>query len=153
MQIQLQPIEPLTFAPKKQVSIKMMDTLKVLLANGSLRKDEGVHTALSEITDTLKSEGIESAIFWVGNQPVARCIGCGVCVEKRSCFQNFKINEFVKLIDEFDDFVFGTPLHYAATSGAMTSFLNRIFMIEECNGDHFAGKPAAAAVLRRYLTK
>ena len=130
-----------------------MDILKLYLTTGTLGKEGGAPTALPEIPDTRKSEVNESAIFWVGNQPVARCIGCGVCVEKRSCFQNFKVNEFVKLIDEFDDFVFGTPLHYAATSGAMTSFLNRIFMIEECNGDHFAGKPAAAAVLRRYLTK
>ena len=55
-----------------------MDTLKVLLANGSPHKDGCVSTALSEIADTLKSEGIDSTPFWVGNQPVAGCIGCGV---------------------------------------------------------------------------
>ena len=127
-----------------------MDTLKVLLVNGSPHKDGCVSTALSEIADTLKSEGIDSTPFWVGNQPVAGCIGCGACVGKRSCFRNDKVNEFVKMIDDYDGVVFGTPVHYAAASGAMTSFLDRAFFINEFNGDHFAGKPAAAiATCRR----
>lgn len=127
-----------------------METLKVLLVNGSPHKDGCVSTALSEIADTLKSEGIDSTTFWVGNQPVAGCIGCGACVGKRSCFRNDKVNEFVKMMDDYDGFVFGTPVHYAATSGAMTSFLDRVFFIDEFNGDHFAGKPAAAiATCRR----
>ncbi len=126
-----------------------MDTLKVLLVNGSPHKDGCVHTALSEIATTLKAEGVESDIFWVGNQPVAGCIGCGACVGKRRCFRDDKVNEFVKIMDEYDGFVFGTPVHYAAASGAMTSFLDRVFMIDEYNGDHFAGKPAAAATCRR----
>lgn len=127
-----------------------METLKVLLVNGSPHKDGCVSTALSEIADTLKSEGIDSTTFWVGNQPVAGCIGCGACVGKRSCFRNDKVNEFVKMMDDYDGFVFGTPVHYAAASGAMTSFLDRVFFIDEFNGDHFAGKPAAAiATCRR----
>lgn len=127
-----------------------METLKVLLVNGSPHKDGCVSTALSEIADTLKSEGIDSTTFWVGNQPVAGCIGCGACVGKRSCFRNDKVNEFVKMMDDYDGFVFGTPVHYAAASGAMTSFLDRVCFIDEFNGDHFAGKPAAAiATCRR----
>ena len=127
-----------------------METLKVLLLNGSPHKDGCVSTALSEIADTLKSEGIDSTTFWVGNQPVAGCIGCGACVGKRSCFRNDKVNEFVKMMDDYDGFVFGSPVHYAAASGAMTSFLDRVFFIDEFNGDHFAGKPAAAiATCRR----
>lgn len=127
-----------------------METLKVLLVNGSPHKDGCVSTALSEIADTLKSEGIDSTTFWVGNQPVAGCIGCGACVGKRSCFRNDKVNEFVKMMDDYDGFVFGTPVHYAAASGAMTSFLDRVFFIDEFNGDHFAGKPATAiATCRR----
>lgn len=126
-----------------------MDTLKVLLVNGSPHKDGCVHAALSEIATTLKAEGVESDIFWVGNQPVAGCIGCGACVGKRRCFRDDKVNEFVKIMDEYDGFVFGTPVHYAAASGAMTSFLDRVFMIDEYNGDHFAGKPAAAVATCR----
>lgn len=127
-----------------------METLKVLLVNGSPHKDGCVSTALSEIAEALKSEGIDSSPFWVGNQPVAGCIGCGACVGKRNCFRNDRVNEFVNIMDNYDGFVFGTPVHYAAASGEMASFLDRVFFIDEFNGNHFAGKPAAAiATCRR----
>lgn len=127
-----------------------MERLKVLLVNGSPHKEGCVFTALTEIADTLRGEGVDSTLFWVGNQPVAGCIGCGACVGKRRCFRNDRVNEFVEMMDDYDGFVFGTPVHYAAASGAMTSFLNRVFFIDEFNGDHFAGKPAAAiATCRR----
>lgn len=127
-----------------------MERLKVLLVNGSPHKEGCVFTALTEIATTLKDEGVDSTLFWVGNQPVAGCIGCGACVGKRRCFRNDRVNEFVEMMDDYDGFVFGTPVHYAAASGAMTSFLDRVFFIDEFNGDHFAGKPAAAiATCRR----
>lgn len=127
-----------------------MERLKVLLVNGSPHKEGCVFTALTEIATTLKDEGVDSTLFWVGNQPVAGCIGCGACIGKRRCFRNDRVNEFVEMMDDYDGFVFGTPVHYAAASGAMTSFLDRVFFIDEFNGDHFAGKPAAAiATCRR----
>lgn len=127
-----------------------MERLKVLLVNGSPHKEGCVFTALTEIATTLKDEGVDSTLFWVGNQPVAGCIGCGACVGKRRCFRNDRVNEFVEMMNDYDGFVFGTPVHYAAASGAMASFLDRVFFIDEFNGDHFAGKPAAAiATCRR----
>ena len=127
-----------------------MERQKVLLVNGSPHKEGCVFTALTEIATTLKDEGVDSTLFWVGNQPVAGCIGCGACVGKRRCFRHDRVNEFVEMMDDYDGFVFGTPVHYAAASGAMTSFLDRVFFIDEFNGDHFAGKPAAAiATCRR----
>ena len=109
-----------------------MDTLKVLLVNGSPHKDGCVSTALSEIADTLKSEGIDSTPFWVGNQPVAGCIGCGACVGKRSCFRNDKVNEFVKMIDDYD----GKPAAAIATcrrSGATAALDQMNKYMTDCN--------------------
>lgn len=75
-----------------------MESLKVLLVNGSPHKEGCVYTALSEIAGTLKEEDIQSEIFWVGNQPVAGCIGCGACIGKRSCFRKDTVNDFTALI-------------------------------------------------------
>lgn len=127
-----------------------MERLKVLLVNGSPHKEGCVYTALSELAGSLKDEGIQSEIFWVGNQPLAGCIGCGSCIGKRACFRKDTVNDFTELIDRYDGFVFGTPVHYAGASGFMTSFMDRVFFIDEFNGEHLAGKPAAAiATCRR----
>ena len=38
-----------------------------------------------------------------------------------------KVNEFLDKVEETDGFVFGSPVHFAAASGALTSFLDRVF--------------------------
>lgn len=126
-----------------------MDKLKVLMVNGSPHEKGCVFTALTEIAETLKNNDVESDIFWIGNKPLAGCMGCGACIGKRSCFRDDTVNDFVGRMDEYDGFIFGTPVHYAAASGAMTSFMNRVFFIDEFNGDHLAGKPATAVVTCR----
>ena len=44
-----------------------------------------------------------------------------------------KVNEFAKKAKDTDGFVFGSPVHYAAASGALTSFLDRKYWISFIN--------------------
>ena len=37
------------------------------------------------------------------------------------------VNEFAKKAKEADGFIFGSPVYYASASGALTSFLDRLF--------------------------
>ena len=97
--------------------------MKVLLVNGSPHKEGCTYTALCEVEKALKQEGIETEIFWIGNKPISGCIGCRTCVSKKSCVFDDVVNEFVSKATDVDGFVFGTPVHYASASGAMTSFI------------------------------
>ncbi len=117
--------------------------MKVLLVNGSGHVHGCTYTALMEIAETLKQEGIEAEIFQLGAQPIAGCIGCGVCRKDSGCFRNDRVNEFVELAKEADACVFGSPVHYAAASGSITSFLDRVFY---SGGKYLKGKPGAAIV-------
>ena len=36
------------------------------------------------------------------------------------------VNEFVEKAKDADGFVFGSPVHYAGASGALTSFMDRV---------------------------
>ena len=56
-----------------------------------------------------------------------------------------KVNEFLDKIEseKIDGFVFGSPVHFAAASGALTSFLDRVFY---GRGKMFAGKACASVV-------
>ena len=53
--------------------------MKVLIINGSPRRNGNTSVALTEIANTLKQEGIESEIVWIGNKPVRGCIACDKC--------------------------------------------------------------------------
>ena len=79
----------------------------------------------------------------MGAKPIAGCIGCGACSKSGKCFVDDCVNVFVEKAKTADGFVFGSPVHYAAASGALTSFLDRAFYGK---GAVFAGKPGAAVV-------
>ena len=117
--------------------------MKVLLVNGSPKAKGCTYTALQEAAAALEKQGIETEIFQVGTQPVAGCVGCGVCRKNGECFRNDVVNEFVKKAGEADGYIFGSPIHYASASGALTSFMDRAFY---SGGSKMAGKPAAAVV-------
>lgn len=125
--------------------------MKVLLVNGSPHKEGCTYTALTEAGKTLNKEGIETEIFWIGNKPLSGCIACKKCVELGKCVFNDSVNEFRELAENADGFIFGTPVHYAAASGAMTSFMDRLFYSEFCGNDNkaFYMKPAACVISAR----
>lgn len=117
--------------------------MKVILVNGSPKKNGCTYTALEEVAGALGKNGIETEIFWVGNKPLSGCLGCGACLKTGECYMDDTVNEFVRKAKEADGFIFGSPVHYAAASGSSTSFLDRAFYGK---GVLFAGKPGAAVV-------
>lgn len=120
--------------------------MKVLMVNGSGHQYGTTYRALSEISATLKDEGIESEIFWVGNKPIAGCIGCGFCRKNGYCFQKDIVIDFLKKAETADGYVFASPVHFAAISGSMTSFMDRAFY---SGRKLMRFKPAAAVVVAR----
>lgn len=123
----------------------------VLLVNGNPHKEGCTYTALCEVASELNKNGIDTEIFWIGNKPIGGCIACLKCREKGECVFQDVVNEFRKKAYEADGFVFGSPVHYAAASGNMTAFMDRLFYSElGGNGNAaFYMKPAAAVVTAR----
>ena len=120
--------------------------MKVLLVNGSPHVHGCTDRALREVEDTLRQDGINAEIFWIGNQPVGGCIGCGACRKLGKCAFDSIVNTFAEKLADADGFVFGSPVHYAAASGNMTAFLDRLFYSA---GSKLAHKPAAVVVSAR----
>ena len=127
-----------------------MKQLKVLLFNGSPHADGCTYTALKEIADTLKEEGIDSLIYHVGQEPISSCRACGACTKLGKCVINDKVNEFVSLAEEYDGYIIGSPVHYASSSGATVAFLDRAFYSASRSGKKiFPHKPGAAIASAR----
>ena len=110
--------------------------MKVLLVNGGPHKTGCTNRALQEVASALNKEGIETEIFWIGNKPVGGCIACKKCVQTGSCVFDDVVNQFRKKAYEADGFIFGTPVHYAAASGNMTAFMDRLFYSEFCGNQN-----------------
>ena len=124
--------------------------MKVMLVNGSPNKEGCTYTALSEVAKELNREGIDTEIFWIQNNPIGGCIACKKCSILGKCVFDDVVNEFrLKSVDA-DGFVFGTPVHYAAASGNMTAFMDRLFYSDSGQKNNtFRMKPATAVVSAR----
>lgn len=124
--------------------------MKVLLTNGSPHKEGCTYTALSEVATALNKQGIDTDIFWIGNKALSGCIACKKCVEKKQCVFDDKVNEFLNMAEDYDGFVFGTPVHWGGASGSITSFMDRVFYADLCGGgNRFLLKPAAVVTSAR----
>ena len=117
--------------------------MKVLMLNGSPHKHGCTDTALCEMKSVLAAQRIDAEIFWIGTEPVGGCIGCHGCAQSGKCAFDGKVNEFIEKAKTADGFVFGTPVHYAAPSGSVSAFLDRVFYAGSAN---FKYKPGAAVV-------
>ncbi len=117
--------------------------MKVVLVNGSPHKEGCTFEALKHVALALEEQQIETEIFHLGVKPVSGCLGCGKCAETGYCFIDDVVNTFIDKAKESDGFIFGTPVHFAAASGSITSFMDRAFY---GRSGIYAFKPAATVV-------
>lgn len=120
--------------------------MKVILVNGSPHSRGCTYTALEEVATALRKEGVETEHFHLGTRPISGCIACGKCRELGRCIIDDQVNPFTEQAAAADGFVFGSPVHYAAASGAIGSFLDRAFYSA---GSKMAFKPGAVVVSAR----
>lgn len=124
--------------------------MKVLLTNGSPHEKGCTYTALCEVAEALNSCGVDTDMFWTGNKALSGCIGCRSCERNNRCVFQDSVNDFLEIAGDYDGFVFGTPVHWGAASGAITSFLDRAFYADlRAGGGRFLLKPAAAVISAR----
>jgi len=117
--------------------------MKVLMINGSPHKEGCTYTALREIEKELIALGFETEIVHIGTKPIRGCIGCDKCSGGRCIFNDDILNQMLDLAESADAYIFGSPVHYAAASGALTSLLDRFFY---AGGSIHDCKPGAAIV-------
>ena len=117
--------------------------MKVLLINGSPNEEGCTYTALTEVERTLNKNGIETELLWLGNAPVANCVDCGFCRQQGRCVHDDAVNRVIDELDSISALVVGSPVYYAAASGQLCSFMDRLF--HAC-GRRMAGKLGASVV-------
>lgn len=121
--------------------------MKVLLLNGSTRKNGCTALALTEVAKVLAADGIETELLQIGGAPIRDCVACGRCAGLGCCiFQDDIVNLCIEKARAADGFIFGSPVYYAHPSGQLLAAMDRMFY---AGGDAFNHKPAAAVVTAR----
>ncbi|MBQ6373216.1 MAG: flavodoxin family protein [Clostridia bacterium] len=100
---------------------------KVLLLNGSPRRDGCTAAALAEMISVFEGEGVATELIQVGSEAIRGCVACGRCGELGRCVFDDLVNEVAQKLAAADGLVVGSPVYYGSPNGTILSFMDRLF--------------------------
>jgi multimeric flavodoxin WrbA len=119
--------------------------MKVLLINGSPRRNGETASSLAIVEHILQEADIETEWFHLGTNPVRGCCHCNSCEKTSRCaFTDDGCNQLIEKCLEADGIIIGSPVYFAAPNGALCALLDRVFYAASNFGYLFAGKLGAA---------
>ena len=121
--------------------------MRVLMINGSPRKNGNTSIALAEMERIFQEEGMETQVVQVGNENIRGCIACLSCKQKGKCVFDDLVNQIAPQFEAADGLVIASPVYYASANGGLISFLDRLFYSTLFDKTMKVG--AAVAVARR----
>ena len=113
------------------------DTMaKVILLNGSPRKNSNTLLVLKECAKAIEAEGVETEIISLKDKNIQSCIACGTCAETGNCSLDDGLDEIIDKIREADGFIPAAPVYFGTARGDIMSALQRIGKVSR-GGDKF----------------
>ena len=101
--------------------------MKVLMLNGSPRKNGNTAAALRQMEAVFAQEGIEVQTVQVGSRPIRGCVACGSCGRTGKCAFDDIVNELAPVFEQSDGLVVASPVYYASANATLVALLDRLF--------------------------
>ena len=126
--------------------------MKVLLINGSPRRNGNTDMMLDALREHLENGGAQAERFQLGGVAVRGCSACGLCGKRQNgkcAIDDDVINETIKKIVESDAVVIGSPTYFGNVSTEVKAFIDRAGLVGMVNRRMFRRKIGAAVVAVR----
>jgi multimeric flavodoxin WrbA len=104
-----------------------METLKVLMLNGSPRPNGNTAVALREMETVFRENGVEVETVIIGNRAIRGCVACGGCAKTGKCVFDDAVNELAPKFEAADGLVVASPVYYASANATLIACLDRLF--------------------------
>lgn len=101
--------------------------MKVLVINGSPRKQGNTATALNEMIKVFEAEGVDAEVVQIGDQAIRGCIACFSCKNTGKCVFDDIVNELAPKFEAADGLVVASPVYYASANATLIAALDRLF--------------------------
>lgn len=124
-------------------------TKKIVILNGSPRRNGNTSALSSEFTKGAKESGNEVTEFYLDEMNIHGCKGCfgGHSSKEHPCIQQDDMNKIYPIIKESDIVVFASPLYYWNMSGQIRTAIDRLFALEEGDGNLLRGHGRSSVLL------
>lgn len=122
---------------------------KIVVLNGSPRKNGNTSALVREFSKGAESTGNTVTVFFLGDMDIHGCKGCfgGHSSRECPCVQKDDMDKIYPVVRESDIVVLATPLYYWNMSGQLRTAVDRLFALEEGDGNLLRGNGRVSALL------
>ena len=122
---------------------------KICILNGSPRKKGNTSTLVKAFREGAESAGHSVTEFILHDMNIHGCKGCfgGHNSRECPCVQQDDMNQIYPAVKVCDVVVMATPLYYWNMSGQLRTAIDRLFALEEGDGNLLRGHGRASALL------
>jgi len=122
---------------------------KIVILNGSPRKNGNTSALVKKFTEGAESVGNTVTEFFLDRMNIHGCKGCfgGHSSKECPCVQKDDMAQIYPAVKECDVIVLASPLYYWNMSGQLRTAVDRLFALEEGDGNLLRGHDRACALL------
>lgn len=122
---------------------------KIVILNGSPRKKGNTSTLVKAFTEGAESVGNTVTEFFLNGMDIHGCKGCfgGHSSKECPCVQRDDMDKIYPAVKDSDVIVLATPLYYWNMSGQIRTAIDRLFALEEGDGNLLRGYDRASALI------
>lgn len=122
---------------------------KIVILNGSPRRNGNTSALVKAFTEGAESAGHSVTEFFLDGMDIHGCKGCfgGHSGRECPCVQKDGMAEIYPAVKESDVVVLASPLYYWTVSGQLKTVLDRLFALEEGDGNLLRGNGRSSVLL------
>ena len=126
--------------------------MNILVLNGSPRPHGNTAAMVAAFAKGAQENGHPIDVVNVCQKKIAGCLACEYCHRKdsgheRQCVQQDDMNQIYPAVRDCDVIVLASPLYYWNMSGQLRTAVDRLFALEEGDGNLLRGHGRASALL------
>lgn len=121
----------------------------IVILNGSPRKNGNTSALVKAFTEGAESAGHSVTTFFLDGMDIHGCKGCfgGHSSRECPCVQRDDMARIYPAVKDSDVVVLATPLYYWNMSGQLRTAVDRLFALEEGDGNLLRGHNRSSALL------
>ena len=122
---------------------------KIVILNGSPRKNGNTSALVRAFTEGAEHAGHTVTEFFLNDMTIHGCRGCfgGHSSRECPCVQKDDMDQIYPAVKESDVIILASPLYYWNMSGQIRTAFDRLFALEEGDGNLLRGLERASALL------
>lgn len=122
---------------------------RIVILNGSPRRNGNTSELVKAFTEGAQSVGHTVTEFFLDSMNINGCKGCfgGHSSRECPCVQKDDMIKIYPAIKKSDVVILATPLYYWNMSGQIRTAIDRLFALEEGDGNFLRGNGRASALL------